>query len=116
MGGAWQCAVRTFDGESKTCDGLNRGSTATKTGEKDGACAEAGRTKGACMDGMVLQQSWLCWWPCDEQGIVSQHCIAASGGDMAKQSKAYVAKAIAITASRIGLLKRICNQGNRVPN
>ena|ERR1700674_485933 len=115
-GGAWQCAVRTLDGESKTCDALNPGSTATKTGEKDGACAEAVCTKGACMAGMVLQHSWLCWWPCDEQCMVSQHCIAAPGVDMAKQSNAYVAKAIAITASRIGLIRLICNQGMRVPN
>jgi hypothetical protein len=35
---------------------------------------------------------------------------------MAKQSNAYVAKAIAITASRIGLIRLICNQGRRVPN
>jgi hypothetical protein len=68
------------------------------------------------MDGMDLQHSWLCSWLCDEQGIVSQHCIAASGVDMAKQSNAYVAKAIAITASRIGLIRRICNKGMRVPN
>lgn len=40
------------------------------------------------MDGMVLQHSWLCWWPRDEQDMVSQHCIAASGVDMAKQSNA----------------------------
>jgi len=68
------------------------------------------------MDGMVLQHSWLCWWPCDEQCIISQHCIAASGVDMARQSKAYVAKAIVIEASRIGLIKRMLNQGKRVPN
>jgi len=40
------------------------------------------------MDGMDLQHSWLRSWLCDEQGIESQHCIAASGVDMAKQSKA----------------------------
>jgi hypothetical protein len=68
------------------------------------------------MAGMDLQHSWLCSWPRDEQCMVSQHCIAASGVDMAKQSNAYVAKAIAITASRIGLIRRICNQRMRVPN
>ena len=68
------------------------------------------------MAGMVLQHSWLCWWPCDEQCMVSQHCIAASGVDMARQSNAYVAKAIAITASRNGPIRRICNQRMRVPN
>ncbi len=101
IGGAWQCAVRTFDAESKPCDALNPGSTAMKTGEKDRPCTEAGCTKGACIDGMVLQHSWLCSWLCDEQGIVSQHCIASSGVDMAKQSNAYIARAITITASKI---------------
>src|SRR6267142_2377062 len=110
IGGAWQCAVRTFDWESKSCDALNRGSTAMKTGEKDRPCTEAGRTKDACMDGMVLQHSWLCSWLCDEQGIVSQHCIASSGVDMARQSNAYIARAITITASKIGLAIRIRNQ------
>src|SRR6267142_772378 len=90
IGGAWQCAVRTFDWESKSCDALNRGSTAMKTGEKDRPCTEAGRTKDACMDGMV-----------------SQHCIASSGVDMARQSNAYIARAITITASKIGLAIRI---------
>src|SRR3981189_1787033 len=116
IGGAWQCAVRTFDGESMACDALKPGRTATNTGEKERACTEAGWTKGACMDGMVLQHSWLCSWLCDEQGMVSQHCIASSGVDMAKQSNAYVAKAIAITANKMGPAKRICNQGRRVPN
>ena len=76
----------------------------------------AGCIKGAYMDGMVLQHCWLCWWPCDEQDMVSQHCIAASGVDMAKQSNAYIAKAIAVTVSRSGLAKRIFNQLRRAPN
>src|SRR5258708_23269915 len=46
IGGAWQCAVRTFDGEPMTCDALKPGRTATNTGEKERACAEAGWTKG----------------------------------------------------------------------
>jgi hypothetical protein len=65
---------------------------------------------------MVLQHSWLCSWPCDEQCIVSQHCIACSGVVMAAQSKAYVAKAIDITDNKIGLIKRIFYQIRRVPN
>ncbi len=69
-----------------------------------------------CTAGIVLQHSWLRWWPCDEQCMVSQHCIAASGVDMAKRSNAYVAKATVITASRIGLIGLIYNQGRRVPN
>jgi hypothetical protein len=70
--------------------------------------------KGASMDGMALQHSWLCWWPCDEQDIVSQHFIAASGDDMAKQSNEYEARAIAITASKVSLIRRICSQTRRV--
>ena len=114
IGGAWQCAVGTPADESNPCEALNRGSTATKTGENDGPCAEAGCRKGACIDGIVLQHSWLCWWPCDEHGIESQHCIACSGVDIARQSNAYIARAIATIASRIGLVKRICNQVRRV--
>ena len=114
IGGAWQCAVRTLAEECIPCEALNPGSTATKTGEKDRPCAEAGCTKGACMDGIVLQHSWLCSWPCDEHGIESQHCIACSGVDIARQSSAYIARAIATIASRIGLVKRICNQVRRV--
>jgi hypothetical protein len=69
------------------------------------------------MDGMDLQHSWLCSWPCDEQGIESQHRIAASGGvDMAKHSNAYLAKATVITVSRISLIRYISNQYMRVPN
>ena len=114
IGGAWQCAVRTPAGEHKPCDALNAGSAATKTSVKDEPCVEAGCTKGACMDGIVLQHSWLCWWPCDEQGIESQHCIACSGVDMTRQSNAYTARAIATTATSIGLVKRICNHVRRV--
>jgi hypothetical protein len=40
------------------------------------------------MDGMVLQHSWLRSWPCDEQRIALQQCIAAAVVDMAKQSNA----------------------------
>ncbi|PYU72978.1 MAG: hypothetical protein DMG49_06900 [Acidobacteria bacterium] len=44
--------------------------------------------KVACMDGMVMQHSWLCSRLCDEPGIESLHSIAASGVNMAKQSNA----------------------------
>ncbi len=66
------------------------------------------------MDTIVLQHSWLCWWPGGEQGIESQHSIACSGVDMARQSNSYAARAIATTASRIGLVKRISNQVRRL--
>jgi len=110
IGGAWQCAVRTPAEESKLCEALNPGGAATRTSERDGSCAEAGCRKGACRDGIVLQHSWLCWWSWDEQGIESQHCMACSGVDMARQSNAYMARAIATTACRIGLVKRIHTQ------
>jgi hypothetical protein len=96
LGGAWHCAVRMLDGESGTCDALKSESMATKTSERDGASAEAGRTKCACMDGLVSQHSWLCSWLCEEQCIVSQHCIARSGVIMSPQSITYPAIARAI--------------------
>jgi hypothetical protein len=114
IGGAWQCRTRKFAGESMPWDALCAVSVATKTGEKDRPCAESGCTKGECVDGIVLQHSWPCSWLCDEQGIVLQHCIAASGVEMAKQSNAYVAKEITINASRIDLSRRICNQSRSV--
>jgi hypothetical protein len=80
----------------------NPGNGATKTGERAGPCTELGCTKGACRDGIVLQHSWLCSWPCDEQCIVSQHCIACSGVVMAPQSIAY--PAIAATRAK----RKIC--------
>jgi hypothetical protein len=107
IGGAWQCAKRTLDGKSKTCDALDVGSTATKAGEKDKACAEACCIKGACMDGMVLQHSWLCSWLCDEQGMVSQHCIASSAVVMAPQSTEYTAIATTMATSKIGFTRCI---------
>jgi hypothetical protein len=81
---------------------LNPGSTATKTAEKDRSRAEGGCTKGACIDGIILQHSWLYSWLCDEQGIVSQHCIACSGVAMAPQSIAYAAIAAAMATNKIG--------------
>ena len=55
-------------------------------------CTDDGCTKGPCMDGIDLQQSWpLC--PCGAHGIEPQHCIACSGVVSAPQSSAYAAKA-----------------------
>jgi len=58
------------------------------------------------MDGIVLQQSWRSW-PCDEQGMELQHCIAWSGVMVAPQSTAYVARMSASTARNIGLANRM---------
>jgi len=88
MGGAWHCAVRTLAGKSRTSEARKAVRASTKTGEKDSASAEAGCRKGECMEGIVLQHSWLCSWPSDEHGMVLQHCMAASGVDMAEQAKA----------------------------
>jgi hypothetical protein len=49
--------------------------------------AEDGCTNGACMAGIVLQQSWLAW-PCDEQAMDRQHSTACSWFTMAEQSNA----------------------------
>jgi hypothetical protein len=49
--------------------------------------AEEGCTNGACMAGIVLQQSWLAW-PCDEQAIERQHSTACSCVTMGEQSNA----------------------------
>ena len=106
-GGAWQCDAGTPAPELKSCDTWNVGSTATTTGERDWSCAEAGCTKGACVDGIVAQHSWLCSWLCDEQGMVLQHCIASPGVVIAPQSIAYTAIARATAMSKIGLRKRI---------
>jgi hypothetical protein len=43
---------------------------------------------GACKDDMVWQQSWLPSSLCSGQGMLSQHCIASSGVEAAKQSNA----------------------------
>jgi len=63
------------------------------------------------MDGIVLQQSWP-WFPCDEQGIELQHCIACSGVVVAPQSKAYVESPTASSARKIGLINRIIDQAS----
>jgi hypothetical protein len=59
------------------------------------------------MDGMVLQHSWLCSGLCDEQGIVSQHCMACSGVVMAPQSIAYAVIATAMAKSKMGFARCI---------
>jgi hypothetical protein len=69
-------------------------------------CTDEGCTKGACIVGMVLQQSWPLR-PCGEQGIELQHCIDCSGVMVAPQSNAYVARLTASTTTKIGLINRI---------
>jgi hypothetical protein len=47
----------------------------------------AGCTNGACIEGIVLQQSSLLPW-CGVQGMDPQQCIACSGVFIAEQSTA----------------------------
>jgi hypothetical protein len=56
-GGAWQCAAMLRAKESKPLDLPEPGITPNTTGEKDMPCTDEGCTKGACIVGMVLQQS-----------------------------------------------------------
>jgi hypothetical protein len=79
---------------------------AHQTSEYGTLCTAGGCTKGACIAGIVLQQSCP-GWPCDEHGIDLQHSMAWSGVVIAPQSNAYPARATTRTATRVGLEKRI---------
>jgi hypothetical protein len=57
MGGAWQCVAMLRAAESKPWDSPVAGITANTAGEKDTPCTDEGCTKGACIIGIVLQQS-----------------------------------------------------------
>ena len=57
MGGAWECSNRLRADESAPRDSSNIVSTAAATGEYEMPCRDEGCTKGACIAGMVLQQS-----------------------------------------------------------
>jgi hypothetical protein len=56
-GGAWQWAAMLRAKESKPRDSPEAGITANTTGDKDAPCTDEDCTKGACIVGMVLQQS-----------------------------------------------------------
>jgi hypothetical protein len=89
--------VRSGNAESK---GSRTGGTATKAIELNARSMAEGCINGACIVGIVLQQSCpLC--PCGEQGIEPQHCIACSGVVIASQSKTYTPSNKAITLTRI---------------
>jgi hypothetical protein len=58
IGGAWQrAATRQDEEESEPWGSPEAGITANTIGEKDRPCTDEGCAKGACIDGMVLQQS-----------------------------------------------------------
>jgi hypothetical protein len=56
-GGAWQWAATVLAKESKPPDSQDAAITANTTGENDAQRTDEGCTKGACIVGMVLQQS-----------------------------------------------------------
>ena len=70
----------------------------------------AGCTNGACIEGIVLQQSWLLPW-CGEQGMDPQHCMACSAVFIAEQSTPYVASTAARASNKIDLPKLILDSG-----
>jgi hypothetical protein len=48
------------DEEPRPAVSRETGNVETATGEKAKPCIEAACTNGACVDGIVSQQSWLC--------------------------------------------------------
>jgi hypothetical protein len=56
-GGAWQWAATVRAKESKPPDSQDAAMIADTTGARERPCTEEGCTKGACIVGMVLQQS-----------------------------------------------------------
>ena len=109
MGGAWQRAAMLPSKESRSRDSQDAAITVNTTGENDAPCTDEGGTKGACIVGIVLQQSRP-WWPCEAQRIDLQHCIACSGVVAASQSNAYTPRASARIATNNGLMECIIEQ------
>lgn len=58
MGGAWDCVAIVCVAESKPNNSLDTGRIANTTGEMEAPFTDDGCTKGACIAGIVLQQSW----------------------------------------------------------
>lgn len=56
-GGAWQCAAMLRPERSKPLDSEDAGITANAMWEENVPCTDEDCTKGACIVGMVLQQS-----------------------------------------------------------
>lgn len=57
MGGAWDCVAIVCGAESKPRDSLAKGKIANTVGELEALFTDDGCTKGACIAGIVLQQS-----------------------------------------------------------
>src|SRR5215813_13876252 len=62
---------------------------------------------GACKEDMFWQQSWLASWECCGQGMLSQHCIASSGVEAAKQSSEYNARPATNATAKMARIRRI---------
>jgi hypothetical protein len=60
VGGALQCAAITRIEESVAPGPSVAGINASTTDENETLLTDADCTKAGCIDGMVLQQSWLC--------------------------------------------------------
>jgi hypothetical protein len=57
MGGAWENATTVRAEKSRPSDSLAADNIATTTGDKELPCTDDDFTKGACVLGIVLQQS-----------------------------------------------------------
>jgi hypothetical protein len=58
MGGAWHRVARPRTGKSRPGLSLDASATANTMAEADKPCPDESCTKGPCMVGMSLQQSW----------------------------------------------------------
>lgn len=106
IGGAWHCAAVKRIEEPIVPNASEVGRIARSMLANETVCADAGCTKGACIVGIDLQQSWL-WCPCEEHGIEPQHCMAWSGVIAASQSNPYAARAAASTTKNSAFEIRI---------
>ena len=57
MGGAWESAAILRAEETKAANSLDDGTTANTAGENETPCTDTGCRKGACIAGIVEQQS-----------------------------------------------------------
>jgi hypothetical protein len=58
MGGAWDCVAIVCEPESNPNNSLHTGRSANTAGETETPFTVDCRTNGACIAGIVLQQSW----------------------------------------------------------
>ena len=58
IGGAWHCAARLRAEKSRPRNSFDSGAITNMTAAVDALYADESRTKGPCVAGMVLQQSW----------------------------------------------------------